>query len=62
MSHVRMRWVGFAKLDKRFEGNESPFVMESEPSFADAVLGAFLRYTWAALGKESKEWKDIVRW
>lgn len=54
--------AGFGKLDKWFEGNEGPFVMGSEPCFADAVLGAFLRYSWAALGKDSKEWKDIVSW
>ncbi|KAK0203379.1 hypothetical protein DFS33DRAFT_1330724 [Desarmillaria ectypa] len=29
--------AGFAKLDKWFEGNEGPFVMGSEPCFADAV-------------------------
>lgn len=54
--------AGFAKLDKLFEGNEGPFVMGSEPCFADAVLGAFFRYSRAALGKDSKEWKDMASW
>ncbi|PBK68675.1 hypothetical protein ARMSODRAFT_957707 [Armillaria solidipes] len=54
--------AGFAKLDKWFEGNEGPFIMGSEPCFADAVLGAFLRHSRANLGKDSKEWKDIVSW
>ncbi|KAG7441153.1 uncharacterized protein BT62DRAFT_937397 [Guyanagaster necrorhizus] len=49
-------------LDKWFEGNEGPFIMGNEPCFADAVLAGFLRHSQMALGKDSKEWKDVGSW
>ncbi len=31
-------------IDKWFEGNEEPFVTDSEPCFSGAVLGTFLKF------------------
>lgn len=54
--------AGLGKINKWLPKDGFEFVMGSEPSFADAVLCAFLRFTRGILGRESPEWKDLASW
>ncbi|PFH52512.1 hypothetical protein AMATHDRAFT_2228 [Amanita thiersii Skay4041] len=54
--------AGLNVLDRWLVKSGGPFIMGDNPSFADFVVGGYMRWTRAVLGPDSKEWKEIASW
>ncbi|KAF8346359.1 hypothetical protein F5887DRAFT_108851 [Amanita rubescens] len=53
---------GFNTIDQWISKSGGPYVMGTNPTFADFVLAGWLKWTEVAVGKNSKEWQLIVSW
>lgn len=55
---------GFVTLEGKLKGSDEKkqWLLGSEISFADLVIGAFLVSIRVVFGEESDEWKDVMAW
>lgn len=53
---------GLNNIDQWLQKSGGPYVMGNTISFADFVLGGWLKWMQVALGKDSEEWKQISSW